>query len=73
MISSWGTAMTELDQRIKDICERRGLRFKPWEFPPPWAIGDAEPCPYTASSAAAAWWSKTQAVRRKLIEEAATK
>ncbi len=63
--------MTKIDRAIKVLCQAKGIAFKPWEFPPPWAIRDAEPCPYPPQSAAAAWWPKLLAIRTKLRAEAA--
>jgi hypothetical protein len=28
----------QLNERIKALAEARGMRFKPWEWPRPWAV-----------------------------------
>jgi hypothetical protein len=35
-IREWRAAKA-LDQRVRELCERKGLRFKPWEMPP-WQV-----------------------------------
>lgn len=63
--------MTELNKRIKQLCEAKGLKFRPWEFPPPWEVTDNEPCPYPHYTAGATWWAKLLALRAKLKAELA--
>jgi hypothetical protein len=58
-----------LNDKIKTLCERKGLRFKPWEFPEPWDVEDGEECPYPLNSAGAEWWPKLMQIRATLIAE----
>ncbi len=60
--------MKTINERMKELCEAKGLHFRPWEFPRPWEMETDEPCPYSGSIAAD-WWPKAQALRTKLIEE----
>jgi hypothetical protein len=57
----------ELDAKIRELCEAKGLKFKPWEIHPA-DVGDG-PSPYSASSAGGASWPKAQKLRRQLIAE----
>jgi hypothetical protein len=56
-----------LNERIRDLCEKRGLTFKPWEVTP-WDVDDG-PSPWSSSSGGGTSWPKAQALRRKLIAE----
>ena len=58
-----------LNDKIKALCEHKGLRFKPYEFPAPWDVEDGETCPYPANSAGAEWWPRLMAIRAQLIKE----
>jgi hypothetical protein len=58
-----------MNDRIKELCEAKGLIFKPWETPRPWQIKADSPCPFPPGTAAAVWWPKAQALRAKLVEE----
>jgi hypothetical protein len=42
-IAAWRAA-EELDRRLRELCERKGLRFRPWEMPP-WQVRLDEPPP----------------------------
>jgi hypothetical protein len=65
----WMVTMTtdELDAKIKELCDQRGLKFKPWESTP-WDVREG---PYIGSpgDVAAESWPQAQALRRKLIAE----
>jgi hypothetical protein len=57
-----------LDDRIRALCEARGLHFKPWQCLP-WDVPDTGPSPWMAGSAGAISWIQAQALRRKLRVE----
>ncbi len=61
--------MRKIDREIQALCEAKGLTFRPWEFPPPWEVGDREDCPYPAATAGAEWWPKLLALRAALKKE----
>jgi hypothetical protein len=44
-----------LDERIEELCDQKGLRFKPWELPP-WIVGDG-PCPQNCSQSDRQYWA----------------
>jgi hypothetical protein len=58
---------SEADRRIRELCERRGMRFKPWEVPP-WRVHSG-PSPWPANTAGAASWKPAQRLRQRLLEE----
>jgi hypothetical protein len=57
----------ELNDRIRALCEERGLKFKPWEFPP-WEVSE-QPNPYPPGMGSHTLWPQALALRRKLIAE----
>ena len=59
--------MKLLNDRIRDLCEQRGLTFKPWEIAP-WDV-DGGASPWPPGTAGSASWPRAQALRRKLIAE----
>jgi hypothetical protein len=59
--------MTNLDNRIKELCERKGLTFKPWE-PEPWEVHEDLPEP-TDGTVWSELWPKAVALRLALIRE----
>jgi hypothetical protein len=61
--------MRDIDKRIQALCEAKGIKLRPWEFPPPWEVDDGEPCPYPPNTAGAAWWPKLLALRASLKAE----
>jgi hypothetical protein len=61
--------MTELDKRIKALCEAKAIKLRPWEFPPPWEVEDGEKCPYPRNTAGGQWWPKLMALRASLKAE----
>ncbi|MPZ36603.1 MAG: hypothetical protein GEU95_00840 [Rhizobiales bacterium] len=56
------------DAMIERYCAERGYAFKPWEYPPPWAIADDEVCPWS-DGAGAMWWPKAKRLRAKIVAE----
>jgi len=56
-----------LNDRIRRLCEQRGLRFQPWEIPP-WDC-DFGPSPWPPGVGASDTWGPAQRLRRKLIAE----
>ena len=56
-----------LNERIQQLCDTKGLKFKPWEITP-YAVTD-EPSPYPRGSMGAITWPKAQAMRARLIKE----
>jgi hypothetical protein len=56
-----------LNDRIRELCNKRGLTFKPWEVEP-WDVDDG-PSPWPPGTAGATTWPKAQALRRELIAE----
>ena len=60
----------ELNAKIEELCEAKGMTFKPWEVRPWWATAAHEgPCPWPAGTVGAETWPKAVALRRKLIAE----
>ncbi len=59
--------LTEENARVRALCERKGLRFRPWEIRP-WEV-DEGPSPYPSSTAGHASWSPAQRLRRRLLAE----
>ena len=57
----------EVDERIRQLCEAKGWKFKPWECPP-WLAGEY-PKPYRPGTAGYASWPKAQRLRQRLLEE----
>lgn len=57
----------ELDAKIEQLCEARGMTFKPWECPP-WRAREGHVRPM-GGSAWAESYPKAQALRRQLIAE----
>lgn len=67
-IAEWHAAR-DLDQRIEDLCRRKGLEFRPWEMPP-WRAPDELPEP--SADRMHAYGGTIQAavrLRRRLIAE----
>jgi hypothetical protein len=60
--------MTKLNDRIRALCEARGMTFKPWEIPP-WDVPDTGPSPWPPTTGGSISWPKAQKLRRKLIAE----
>ena len=62
---------TQLNRRIEALAKRKGLVFRPWEFPRPWEIEDGEVCPWPPSTGigGAQWWPKCAQLRAALIAE----
>lgn len=60
--------MTKTDKKVREICEARGLHFKPWEVPP-WEV-DGGPSPWPHGTAGAISWKKAQILRKRLLDEA---
>lgn len=58
---------SKIDDQIRDWCEARGLRFRPWEIAP-WDV-DAGPAPYTGEAAGAISWPKAQRLRARIIAD----
>ena len=56
-----------LNERIRDLCEKRGLTFKPWEVTP-WDV-DRSVAVVLRAAVAGRSWPKAQALRRRLIAE----
>jgi hypothetical protein len=56
-----------LDERMEELCDQKGLRFKPWELPP-WIVGDG-PCPQNCSQSDRQYWAPAKKLRRELINE----
>jgi hypothetical protein len=56
-----------LNDRIRELCEKRGLRFRLWEIPP-WQANFG-PSPWPSQVGGGESWPKAQALRRKLIAE----
>ena len=56
-----------LNERIRERCEQRGLKFKPWETEP-WDVDDG-PSPYPKGTSGYETWGPAQALRRRLIAE----
>ena len=56
-----------LSDQIRELCEQRGLKFKPWETTP-WEV-DFGPSPWPSYVAGGETWPQAQALRRKLIAE----
>jgi hypothetical protein len=40
-VAQW-LADAEMDRRVRELCEQKGLRFAPWECPPWWVRVDDE-------------------------------
>jgi len=59
--------MTALNQRIRALCQERGLQFRPWEVRP-WEVTSG-PSPYRPGTAGADAWPKAQKLRTELIAE----
>jgi hypothetical protein len=59
--------MTDIDEQLKQLCEQKGLRFKPWEVAP-WDV-TAGPSPWPRGTAGYASWPKAQQLRRRLLAE----
>jgi hypothetical protein len=56
----------ELNDRIRALCESKGLKFAPWEIEP-WDCDDGpSPWPHTTG---AGHWAQAQQLRRQLIAE----
>jgi hypothetical protein len=60
--------VTEIDKRIRALCESKKITFRPWEILP-WEIGDDEACCYPAGTAGAASWPQALELRAKLKAE----
>jgi hypothetical protein len=58
----------EQNKRIKALCKAKGIKFKPWEFPPPWDITDEQETPHPTLKDCK-WWPQMVAIRRKLKAE----
>lgn len=56
----------ELNERIRELCEQRGWRFRPWEAPPWWVDDDTAPAGGTAWEQSV---PKAQKLRKRLIAE----
>jgi hypothetical protein len=56
-----------LNERIRELCNKRGLTFKPWQCEP-WAVDDG-PSPWPPTTAGAVTWTKARALRKELIAE----
>jgi hypothetical protein len=64
--------MTDLDQRIKRLCEQKGITFKPWQFPQrPWNVEDDEPNTEPSHTVAYTWHKQCVALRAALKAELA--
>jgi len=62
--------MTDLDKRIKALCEAKGITFKPWQFPErPWTIRDNERNRESPGTCAAIWFDQCLALRAALKKE----
>jgi hypothetical protein len=61
--------MNTLNKRIKALCEQKGLKFRPWEYPPPWEITDADAENPHLSLRGDKWWPKVVALRAALKAE----
>jgi hypothetical protein len=61
--------MKNLNEKIRALCESKGLRFKPWEIHP--GDADVERCPYPRGSAGATSWPKARILRKSLVAELA--
>jgi hypothetical protein len=65
---------TALDEKVKALCERKGLRFGPFE-PAPWQVGDTVPQYVIDGIEAGLGWGwgesypRAMALRRRLIAE----
>jgi hypothetical protein len=68
-VAAWRAAK-RLDERIRALCERKGLRFAPWEVPP-WRAPDELPPGFRPQAMHSYDASLPQAVelRRQLIAE----
>jgi hypothetical protein len=58
----------DLNDRIRKLCERRGLKFRCWETSP-WQCDDNSPSPWGPGTVGALTWPQAQRLRRKLIAE----
>jgi hypothetical protein len=56
-----------IDDRIRELCHRRGMTFRPWEVTP-WEV-NAGPCPWPQGDCWRETWPAAQALRRQLIAE----
>jgi hypothetical protein len=59
--------LERLNERIEELCERKGLHFQPHEIPP-WDA-DEGPSPHPPASAGSLTWPMAQKLRRELIAE----
>ena len=59
--------MKDLNEKIRALCELRGMRFKPWEIHP--ADADCEESPYPRGTGGWRSWPKARLLRRSLIAE----
>jgi hypothetical protein len=63
--------MTEddLNEKIRKICEQRGMKFAPWEIHPADADDGPNPWGDDATNEGGLSWPAAQRLRRKLIAE----
>ena len=66
-IADWRAAR-ELNRQIEALCERRGLKFMPWETAP-WQVGDGPVSEGTDGTFGAYTRPAAQKLRRRLIRE----
>jgi anaerobic selenocysteine-containing dehydrogenase len=68
-IAEWRAAR-DLDRRIEDLCERKGMRFAPYETTP-WQVGDSPEPERADGTFATHTRPAARELRRRLIREIA--